>query len=530
MALWATCLAWSGASAQNNADAQTLKFNQLLRVVDRLYVDTVDVARLTEVAIIRLLEELDPHSVYLTREEVQEANEPLEGGFFGIGIQFNILGDTLMVVDVIPGGPSERVGLLAGDRIVTIDGENVVGIGLTNTGVRKRLKGEENSIVKVSVFRGRYLLEFNIRRGMIPIHSVDASYMLEPGIGYLRLARFAATTVREFEQALRQLKEEGLEDLIIDLQENPGGYMGAAVELADHLLDSHRLLLYTSGKEARANESYHSTPDGLFQRGRVIILQNESSASASEILAGAVQDWDRGLIVGRRSFGKGLVQRPIPLQDGSMVRLTIAHYYTPSGRSIQKPYRKGENYRAELYDRYDTGELFSRDSIRVTDTTRYFTKERHRLVHGGGGIVPDLFVPIDTSVRYAYFNLLMAKGVLLDYEFYHVNRHRAALRERYPAFRQFKENFEVTPEMIREIVQKGEEQGVAPDDKLLAPVLPELKRYLKALIARDLWGMNEYYKIINEGNAPLRAALKALRDGSYEKTLKTTENKPRAKQ
>jgi carboxyl-terminal processing protease len=509
--------------AQNGIEKQTLKYNQLLRMVNQLYVDTVDVARLTEVAIVRLLEELDPHSVYLSREEVREANEPLDGGFFGIGIQFNISSDTLVVVDVVPGGPSERVGLRAGDRVVAIDGENVTGIGLTTAGVKKRLKGAENTVVKVGVSRASQRVDFNIKRGRIPIHSVDAAYMLAPGTGYLRVARFAATTAAEFEEAVKKLQVEGMEDLVIDLQENPGGYMGAAIELAEHLLDARRLIVYTAGKEPGAGESYYSTPAGLFQRGRVVILQDEASASASEILAGAVQDWDRGLIVGRRSFGKGLVQRPLPLQDGSMIRLTIAHYYTPSGRSIQKPYRKGDDYRAELRDRYLRGEMFSADSIRVADTTRYFTKEARRLVRGGGGIVPDLFVPVDTTIKYHYFNLLMASGALLDYEFSYVDRHRASLQERYPAFRQFREEFEVTGEMIREIVARGEQQGVTRDEKALAPVIPELKRYLKALIARDLWGMNEYYRLVNENNAPLHAAVKALRDGSYEKLLGKTK-------
>jgi carboxyl-terminal processing protease len=404
---------------------------------------------------------------------------------------------------------------------VTIDGENVTGIGLTNAGVRKRLKGEANSIVKVGVWRERQLIDFNIKRGMIPIHSVDASYMLTPRIGYIRVARFAATTAREFEQAVRQLQQEGLEDLIIDLQENHGGYMGAVIEISNHLLDSRRLIVYTDGRDARANESYYSTPDGLFQQGRVVVLQDENSASASEILAGAVQDWDRGLVVGRRSFGKGLVQRQLPLQDGSMVRLTIAHYYTPSGRNIQKSYGKGEeDYRMELYDRYLHGEMFSMDSIHVADTTRYYTKERHRLVHGGGGIIPDLFVPVDTSVKYGYLNLLAAKGVIMDYEFNHVNRHREALKSLYPTFQQFQKGFEVTAGMIREIVEKGEEQGIERNEKALVPLLPELKRHVKALIARDLWGTNEYYRIVNEANTSLHVAIKALQDGSYEKVLK----------
>ncbi|MDR2129701.1 MAG: S41 family peptidase [Odoribacteraceae bacterium] len=517
--LWLLSLAWGNAQAQRAIEEQTIKYNQLLRMVDQLYVDTVNVARLTETAIIKLLEELDPHSVYLSREEVLEANEPLEGGFFGIGIQFTIMGDTLMVADVLVGGPSEKVGLLPGDRIVTIDGESVVGIGLTNAGVRARLKGKEHTLVKVGVWR-RQLIEFNIRRGMIPIHSVDASYMLSPTVGYVHVARFAATTTGEFDQAVKKLLNEGMEDLVIDLQENHGGYMGAAVELADHLLDARRLIVYTEGRDQRLNDSFYSTPAGLFQRGRVVILQDESSASASEILAGAVQDWDRGLIVGRRSFGKGLVQRPLPLQDGSVVRLTVAHYFTPSGRNIQKSYEGGAlRYRAELFDRYSAGELFSPDSIRVTDTTRYFTREHHRLVHGGGGIVPDLFVPLDTTVDYRYLNMLMAKGVIHDHEFDYINRHRDVLRTRYPSFRRFADEFSVTPEMIREVVARGEGLGVKRDEKALAHLLPALKQILKALIARDLWGVDEYYRVVNETNSSLLVALEALRDGRYERLL-----------
>ena len=516
-----TLLTWNCANAQTEIDEQAIKFSQLLRMVNRYYVDTTNVEQLTSTAIVRLLEALDPHSHYLSREEVREANEPLDGGFFGIGIQFNIANDTLIVVDVINGGPSEKVGLLAGDRIVTIDGENVVGIKLTNAGVRARLKGEKNTIVRVTVNRRGEVIDFNIRRGMIPIHRIDAAYALTPSVGYIRLARFAATTVQEFEKAVRELQEGGMKDLVIDLQDNQGGYMEAAIALADHLLDARRLIVYTVGRDARASDSFYSTSVGLFQQGRVVILQDESSASASEILAGALQDWDRGLVVGRRSFGKGLVQRPFPLQDGSVVRLTVAHYYTPSGRNIQKSYEKGaRNYRAELLDRYSAGELFSKDSIHLADTTRYFTKEQHRVVHGGGGIVPDIFVPLDTSANYSYYNTLVARGVIRDQVFRHVDRDRETLQARYPTFQRFKENYEVSEAMIREIVAKGEEQGVKRDEKALAHVLPEMKRVLKALVAGDLWSTTEYYKVINEHNTLLQAALAALQDVQYETLLR----------
>ena len=349
VALLIACLSWENADAQRKpreVQEQAIKYQRLMQMIDAAYVDTVNLKKLTEDAIVKVLADLDPHSVYISKEEVEEANEPLDGGFFGIGIQFNVLNDTLLVVDVVAGGPSEKVGLLAGDRIIAVDGENIAGIGISNTDVRKRLKGEKGSIVKVKVKRGGEIIDFNITRDMIPIYSVDASYMIDKNIGYIKIARFAATTVEEFEKAVKELKAQGMKDLIIDLQGNGGGYMGAAIGLADHLLDGEKLIVYTDSPAfGRMGES--STPAGLFQDGRVVVLIDGNSASASEIVSGAVQDWDRGLIVGRRSFGKGLVQRQFPLTDGSMVRLTVSHYFTPSGRCIQKPY-KGKDYQAEV--------------------------------------------------------------------------------------------------------------------------------------------------------------------------------------
>lgn len=506
-----------GQRGRDGIDQQAVKFGYLLRLVNEFYVDTVNPYKLTETAIVKMLEELDPHSVYLTQEEVREANEPLEGGFFGIGIQFNILRDTLMVVDVIAGGPSEKVGLQAGDRILSIDDKDVVGIGLTNTEVRKRLKGEKGTLVKVNVLRAKDRIDFNIIRDMIPINSVDAAYMIDRTTGYIKIARFAATTLQEFEESLRKLLREGMKDLVIDLQGNGGGYLGAAVSIADHLLSSNKMIVYTDGRNGRMDE-LASTSSGLFQKGRVVILQDGFSASASEILAGAVQDWDRGLIVGRRSFGKGLVQRQIPLSDGSMVRLTISHYFTPSGRNIQKPY-KGEDYQAEIFGRYSSGEMFSLDSIHVTDTTRYFTKEKHRTVYGGGGIIPDIFVSVDTTINYLYFNQLLAKNIINEYEMNYLDKNRNSLKQRYPDFNSFRLQFEVTDAMIDEITRQGEAQGIKREDEKLSPLLPEIKRYVKSLIARDLWGMNELYMISNEENTVLQSALEALKDGTYDKLL-----------
>lgn len=505
--------------AQNDkVQMQSIKFDYFLRMLDAVYVDTVNVEQLTELAIVRTLQSMDPHSVYISREEVQEANESLEGGFFGIGIQFSILRDTLIVVDVIAGGPSERVGLLPGDRIVGIDGEYIIGIGLTNTEVRKRLKGEEGSKVQVTVLRGEDTIEFSIIRGMIPINSVDASYMIDDRIGYIKVARFASTTIEEFDTALSQLKMAGMKDLIIDLQGNGGGFMHAARGLADHLLSGRKLVVYMDGRNGRMEELY-STPAGLFQEGRVVILQDSYSASASEILAGAVQDWDRGVIVGRRSFAKGLVQRQFPLPDGSEIRLTIAHYFTPSGRNIQKPY-KGENYQVELYDRYQSGEMYTQDSIHLTDTTSYFTKEKRRVVYGGGGIIPDIFVPLDTTVNYLYFNQLLAKNVIQEYQLNYVDKNRNNLKRQYPQFETYRRDFKVSDQMVEEIVRKGEKQGVARNEKTLLLLRDEIKRYLKALIARDIWGLNELYMLTNEDNPVLQAGIKTLRDGSYETILK----------
>ena len=461
---------------------------------------------------------MDPHSVYITKEEVEEMNEPLEGGFFGIGIQFTIYQDTLMVVSVVPGGPSEKVGLLAGDRIVSVDGENIAGVKLTNTQVRKRLKGEKGTVVQVSVVRGSEPMDFRIVRGMIPLHSVDAAYMLDKTTGYIKISRFAANTIDEFEEAVKKMQAEGMKDLILDLQANVGGYMGAAIGISDNVLGDKKMIVYTDGLSSGRREEY-STSKGLLKDGRIVLLIDGNSASASEIVSGAVQDWDRGLIVGRRSFGKGLVQRQYPLTDGSMIRLTIAHYYTPSGRCIQKPY-KGEDYRAELYNRYESGELLSADSITVNDSLKYYTKLKKRIVYGGGGIIPDVFVPIDTNINYSYFNRLNAKNVVGEFVVGYVDKNRENLKKKYPTFEKFQKSFEVTPEMIDQIVKMGEKAGVPKDEKLLEPVIPAMKLSIKALIARDTWDMNEMYQIFNEDNKVLKEGYKALKDGTYERILK----------
>lgn len=496
---------------ENQVRDQSIKYQRLMALIDAFYVDTVNLHKLTEDAIVKVLADLDPHSVYISKEEVDEMNEPLEGGFFGIGIQFTILRDTLMVVSVVPGGPSEKVGLRAGDRIVVVDGEDIAGKKISNTEVRKRLKGEKGTPVNVKVLRDNELMDFRIIRDKIPIYSVDASYMLDKTTGYIKISRFAATTIEEFEAAVKKLQAQGMKDMILDLQGNGGGYMGAAIGISDHLLDGNKMIVYTEGLSSGRREEY-STPAGLFQDGRVVVLIDGNSASASEIVSGAIQDWDRGLIVGRRSFAKGLVQRQYPLTDGSMIRLTTAHYYTPSGRCIQKPYAKGEEeYRAELYNRYQSGELLSADSIVVNDSLKYFTKVKHRPVYGGGGIIPDVFVPMDTSINYLYFNRLIAKNVIGEYIVNYVDKNRDKLKAKYPDFNKFNKEFVVTDAMINDIVKAGEKAGVKKDEKLMQPIIPSMKLQIKALIARDIWDMNEMYQILNAENDVLKKGLEALK-------------------
>ena len=507
--------------AQRNpvaAQEQALKYQRLMQMIDAMYVDSVNLKQLTEDAIVKVLADLDPHSKYISKENVEQADAPLNGGFCGIGIQFAMFNDTLVVVEVIADGPSKKAGLLTGDRIITVDGENIAGIGINREDARERLKGEKGSIVRLKVKRESKMIDLEITRDMVPIYSVDASYMIDEHIGYIKIARFATTTVEEFEKALRELQKQGMKDLIIDLQGNGGGYLGAAVGLADHLLDGQKLIVYMDSPNGqRFSES--STPAGLLQDGRVVVLINENSASASEILSGALQDWDRGLVVGRRSFGKGLVQRPFPLTDGSIVRLTTAHYFTPSGRCIQKPY-KGNNYQSEVFERYSSGEMFSVDSIELNDTTKYYTKKNHRLVYGGGGIIPDVFVPVDTGINFSYFNKLQTQGIIGKYVLNYLDKNRTSLKKKYPKFERFQKEFQVTDNMLDEIVKYAEKQGMEKDDKLITPVIPNIKATVKLLITRDLWGSHEYFRILNEENKILDAGVKALRDGTYDQKLK----------
>ncbi len=494
---------------------ESVKISQVLNWIDKYYVDSVDQQHLVETAIIEMLQTLDPHSTYLTKEEVKEMSEPLQGNFEGIGVSFNILDDTIFIINPIPGGPSEKVGIMAGDRIVKIESENVGGVGIKTTDVYKKLRGDKGTRVTVSVKRRSVheLLDFTITRDKIPIYSVDANYMINQETGYIKINRFAFTTLDEFRKALAELKRQGIQDLILDLSNNGGGYLDVAIRLADEFLDNDKLIVYTEGLN-HPRRTFKASSRGEFQKGRVIIIIDEGSASASEIVAGAVQDWDRGIIVGRRSFGKGLVQSPLKLIDSSMIRLTIARYYTPTGRLIQKSYSNGfEDYSQDLVHRYNNGELSDEDKIAFPDSLRYETLLSQRTVYGGGGIMPDFFVPIDTSYFSDYYRKILNRGLFNTYILSYVDDHRSELLSAYPDFELYKNNFIVTDEVMQELVEFAGKEGLEFDEEDYNNSEDYLKLLVKAYIARDLWNTSCFYEIINTINPSVQKALEVL-DGS----------------
>lgn len=508
-------------TAQEIVQKNQLKFGRLLRLVDGYYVDSANVDKLTEKAIVHLLSELDPHSVYISKEEVDKMNEPLQGNFEGIGITFNIFKDTLLVTAVIPGGPAENVGLRAGDRIIEVDEKNIAGTGVKNSDVFDMLRGEKGTTVEVQVLRRNAddLLDFTIIRDKIPIYSLDASYMLDDETGLIKLNKFSATTTEEFVTALNELKAKDMRNLILDLRGNGGGYLKTAIEISDQFLDNNKLIVYTNGNNDPKRE-YKATSDGNFENGNLVVLVDESSASASEIVSGAVQDWDRGLIIGRRSFGKGLVQKPYFLTDGSMVRLTTAHYYTPSGRGIQKPYKNGvEEYRRDYMERLSSGQLFSADSIILPDSLQYKTLNNGRIVYGGGGIMPDVFIPIDTVGFNQYYNRLRRSNIIYEFVLDYIDNNRRRLKKEYPLFESYKMNFDVNAEMIEEIVAEAEKQGIERDEESLNSSLGIMKKELKALIARDIFSRNEFYQIIFQDDTAVNKALEVIENKERYKNL-----------
>jgi len=532
---------------QDNA----MKFGRLLRLVDSYYVDSTKIKDLTEKAIVEVLRNLDPHSVYISKEEVEKMNEPLQGNFEGVGISFNVFRDTLMVVTTIPGGPSEKVGLRAGDRIVQVDAKKIAAIGLKNTDVYDLLRGKKGTKVDLKIKRKGEpnLLDFTVIRDKIPINSLDASYMLNENTGYIKLNKFSATTTSEFFDAIKELKTSAkLNSLVLDLRGNGGGYLTAAIELADQFLTAYKLVVYTSGLHAEKKE-YSATPLGELEQGKLIVLIDEGSASASEIVSGAIQDWDRGVLIGRRSYGKGLVQQPFPLTDGSMIRLTTAHYYTPSGRCIQKPYADGvDAYQKDYMHRIEKGELFSKDSVVQNKTEKFLTKVSKRTVYGGGGIMPDLFIPLDTSKYYVYYNTLNRKNVVYTGVLDIMDVNRDAFKQKYTDFKTFNDKFEVTDEMVDKIIAAGDKIDAdkliddgdgnpveakpeknqkevkkvspKPDQKSIDFARPLLKKQMKALIARDLFSTSHYFQIMNAEDEAIKKAIEVInKRGEYEKIL-----------
>jgi carboxyl-terminal processing protease len=511
-----------------NPQATTEKFATLLNYIQHMYVDSVNAEKLTEKAIVSLLEDLDPHSVYLSKEELQEANEPLNGSFDGIGVQFNILHDTIVIVEPIQGGPSEKLGIQSGDKIVKIEEETVAGVGIKNNDVFKRLRGPKGTQVGISIKRGgvKDLIVYKITRDKIPIYSMDAAYMVTPTIGYVKISRFAKTTMEELHKALVDLKGEGMKDLILDLQDNGGGFLNSAIEMADEFLSGDKLIVFTQGR-AFPKEEFHANPrtTGAFEKGRLILLTDESSASASEIVSGAIQDWDRGLIIGRRSFGKGLVQRPVPLPDGSAVRLTVQKYYTPSGRCIQKSYEHGvEEYRDDFEQRYKSGELFSRDSIKLADSLKYYTNIKKRVVYGGGGIMPDIFVPLDTTQGSKYYSDLLRVGVTNEWALDYVNKNRSQLLAQYPDVKKFATEFTIPESGIQEIIKNAAAQKVEFNEKQFKTSERVIRTQLKALVARNLYENEAFFIVINDLNPSLKKAVEVLQDGTFDK-MKLTSDK-----
>lgn len=515
----ALCLSMSAIAQQVRLDMGPKSPIRKLQIAElaitNLYVDSVDEQKLVEDAIKGMLEKLDPHSAYSTPEEVKKMNEPLRGNFDGIGVQFNMVDDTLLVIQPTLNGPSEKAGIIAGDKIVTVNDTAIAGVKMSTEDIMSRLRGLKGTKVKLGIKRVDIpeLIYFNITRDKIPVNTVDATYMIRPGIGYIRIGSFGATTHKEFMESLETLKKQGMKNLVLDLQGNGGGYLMAAVDIANEFLQKGDLIVYTEGQRAPRME-YRAKGDGAFLDGKIVVLVDEYSASASEIVTGAIQDQDRGVVVGRRSFGKGLVQRPIDLPDGSMIRLTVAHYYTPAGRCIQKPFKKGDNkdYAMDVYNRLKHGELTNADSIHFADSLKCYTLRKHRVVYGGGGIMPDHFVPLDTMAYTKYHRQLSTKTIIRDFTLKYVLKNRNKLHKQYPEFEQFKAQYAVPKDIIDSIIAEAKKQKITPkDDEELQKTLPQLRRQLKALIARDLWDMNEYFSVFNEGDDVVKKALEEFK-------------------
>ena len=506
--------------------------NDKLRTVESLvanyYVDTVNEDKIVEAAIVAMLKELDPHSSYSNPEETRAMNETLEGAFSGVGISYNMNQDTLYVLQVVSGGPSEKVGILPGDRVIAVNDTSIAGRKLATSSIMKLLRGPKGTKVNLKILRrtaGRpdQFINFEVTRDQIPINSVDVAYMADATTGYIRLNKFAATTRDEFVDALKKLKKKGMVNLILDLTDNTGGYLSAATQMLGEMLVPGSLAVYTEGENSPRQEikARPASKTPLLGDGRIVVMVNQYSASASEILSGAVQDWDRGLIVGRRTFGKGLVQRPFPFPDGSMVRLTIAHYYTPAGRYIQKPYTKGDasDYSKDILTRLNQGELMHADSIHYADSLRMTTLRLGRTIYGGGGISPDVFVPLDTTFFTDYYRDINAQGLVNQYAIQYTDTYRNALKRKYKNGNDFIRNFNVSDEMIAELVDMAQKKGIEPKPEMLALSRPVIENVIKAIIGRNVFDDEVFYRVLNADNDIYIKALEVIQSPDYDSML-----------
>jgi len=493
----------------------TRKAGTLLQLINNFYVDTLDMAKLTEKAIVMTLKELDPHSSYISEKNVKKANEPLEGSFEGVGLTFQLFKDTILVIGPIPGGPSDKVGIFAGDKIITVDGEDAFGEAITNQWVMDHLRGKKGTEVTVGIYRKGLgaLIDFSIIRDKIPINSLDAAFMLDDETGYIKLNRFARNSSDEFHEATAKLKAQGMKNLVFDLRNNSGGFLGTAMSISDDFLKSGELIVYTEGIHS-PRQDLNATNSGVFEKGKLVVLINEGSASASEIVSGAVQDLDRGLIIGRRSFGKGLVQRPFKLPDGSIVRLTVARYYTPSGRSIQKPYDDGvDEYYKDFAHRMEHGELIHPDSIHFPDSLKFATKNG-RVVYGGGGIMPDIFIPWDSTRYNGVFSSLVRKGVFNSFVNEYLNDNRKALNEKYKTFENYNQGFELPERDFDVFIAKAEEKKIDLESEQFIANVGFIKLQIKALLSRNLYETGDYFEVLAPWDREINKALKEIDEGT----------------
>lgn len=516
------CILSININAQNKAQMNAQKMGTTLYLIENFYTDTVNLDKITDDAIVSVLKELDPHSAYIPKKDVEKANEQLVGSFEGIGVTFQLIRDTITVIGPTPGGPSEKLGIMAGDQFIKIDGEDAFGKKIDNEYVQKHLRGKKGTKVTVSVKRGKdpELMDFEIIRDKIPLNSINAFFMVDKKVGYIKLDRFAQESTKEFKSALEKLKEQGMKSLILDLRSNSGGYLNTAIEMVDQFLKADQLIVYTEGIHSPRQE-WKSTEGGDYTEGRLVVLIDEGSASASEILSGAIQDHDRGVVIGRRSFGKGLVQRPFNLPDGAQIRLTTSRYHTPSGRCIQRPYEGGtEDYYKDLNKRLEHGEYFHADSIHFPDSLRYKT-DKGRVVYGGGGIMPDIFIPIDTSFNSKLYTNLIRKGVFNKYTVDYAMAHRDRLKAEYPDFKEFNEQFVIDDTILEAFKATAANEKVEWNEEQYQRSGKYIRLQIKALIARNVWEMQQYYEVTLTEDPAIQKAIEICgNEKAYRSILK----------